>query len=112
MLAKARRLSSACLTSLGSRAARAAKRTGDDRHQQSLGLLLGFAAELCPKRCEGEPVQHCGHAARAENQLRGLDAGQVRLQDLERIRADLVEPGIEPIPPLRRIDSGARHYAD
>src|SRR2546421_10811295 len=69
--------------------ARAPKRTGDYRDQQSLGLLLGFVAELVPDGCEGEPVQHSGRTARAEDQFRGSDAGQVGLQDPKRVRSDL-----------------------
>src|SRR2546423_8040836 len=91
---------------------RAPKRAGDYRDQQSLGLLLGLVAELVPDGCEGEPVQHSGRAARAEDQLRGSDAGQVRLQDPKHVRSDLVEPGVEPTPPFWWVNPAPRHDTD
>src|SRR6476469_11143521 len=91
---------------------RAAKGAGDYRDQHSLGLLLGHVAELCPDRREAEPVQHSGSATDAEDQLSSLDAGKLRLQYSYDFGTNLVEPGVEPIPPLWRVDCGARHDAD
>src|SRR3954465_6851278 len=90
----------ACRPAGDSGRARAAKRTGDYRDQQSLGLLLGLVAELVADACEGEPVQHSGRAAGAEDQLRGSDTGQVRVQHPKHVRSDLIEPGVEPMPPF------------
>ena len=88
------------------------KAPGDVRHQQSLELLLGRVSDLGADWCQGQPVQHFGHAARAQDQLSVLDAGERSPSAPERVGPKPVEPGIESIPALRRIQRRRCHDAE
>src|SRR4051795_4331543 len=89
--------------------AHAAEGAGHDRDKQSLDLLLGLLPELNPYWCEGQPIQHSGHATRAKDQLLVFDTTNVCLQHPNDIGTDPIEPCTEPIPSLGRVYSDPRH---
>jgi hypothetical protein len=87
----------------------AAERPGKDWDQQALQLLPGLLPELYPNRSKDQPVQHPGDDACAKDKLLILRLRNVCLQHPDDVRSNLIEPGTEPIPSPRRIDSGARN---
>jgi hypothetical protein len=90
---------------------------GSDLHAADLpqvyrgGFLLGqiFLIEPAPER---RAVQQPCHAARAEDQLLVFDPRNVCLQRREEIATNPIEPGVEPIPSLWRVDCDPRDDTD
>ena len=88
-----------------------------ENHRRRSGPPAGrLASRTCrrarPRRVRGRASSTFRPRTRAEDEFRVSNAGQVRLQDLEHIRPDLVEPGVEPGPLSRRVNPRPRHDAD
>src|SRR3954447_18941031 len=92
----------------GSGGARAPEGPGQYRDEQAFELLLRLVPELAADGRQHQPVQQYGSGARAEAQLRPLDAGNVCLHDLDSVGTNLIDPRCQWVPFLWRVDRGAR----